>query len=781
MTDSSPHGETAALGRDAHGGPAAEINRRLRALRTRLGTIRIQLPAAIALLSVVATIGLGITAAWVSSDALREEVEAKLSALAETRATQLSSYFDSIREDLAVVARHPETAAAIRVFSDAYHALDAPRESLQRIFIEENPYPLGERAKLVEIDGESSYAEPHRQYHPWFRELLERRGYYDIFLFDNEGNLVYTVLKEADFATNLVYGTWRDTGLGRVFRDARDAGVGRQIFDDFEAYAPSSDAPASFIAEKVVDGRGEIIGVLAFQMPIDRINALMQASTGMGETGETYIVGRDGLMRSDSRFSSQSTILNTTVETVAVEHALAGRSSITEVTDYRGERVISAYLPFDFLGSRWAILAEVDHAEFVRPIERLRGVLFLAIGLVAAGAVAFGVPFSRRLAVPMADISQISERMAGGDLEISVPHSRRKDEIGGLARAIEVFRDKVRESEKLRAEADQAREEKQKREAERAEAEARDREERERLEREAREAREQERLELANGFEQRMNEAIERLSEAARELEVASEQMTSVSSRTEEESVSTASVSGQANGAVQTVASAAEEMATSINDIGKQIAEAAEVSREAVEQMKSAGTQMEALASSTGEVERVVQYVSDIAEQTNLLALNATIEAARAGEAGKGFAVVASEVKQLANQAATATAEISQKIGDMRGASQSVQGAVSETGDVISRLDKISGAVAATIEQQTAATSEISKSASEAARGTETVGSSIETVRDLARDTGRAADSVSSASGQIGKQVEVLRSQVGVLLDDIRSGEGAKNEAGSAA
>src|SRR3990172_6976391 len=216
-----------------------------------------------------------------------------------------------------------------------------------------------------------------------------------------DGDVIYTVFKELDFASNVLYGQWKDTDLGKVFRAARDnARPGFVAFSDFQAYAPSNGAAASFMATPILED-GRLIGVLAFQMPVGRINRLMQATAGMGESGETYLVGGDQLMRSDSRFSKESTILKTKIETETVKRALAGEQGVENVRDYRGGEGVSAYLPIDFQGVRWAVIAEVDTSEAFAAVAEMRNTSLIGgvVVLVVIGSI--GVFFARAITRPI--------------------------------------------------------------------------------------------------------------------------------------------------------------------------------------------------------------------------------------------------------------------------------------------------------------------------------------------------------------------------------------------
>jgi hypothetical protein len=260
------------------------------------------------------------------------------------------------------------------------------QDRVRRAYVEENPHPDGFRLNLDSAEDDSPYSELHARMHPDARLFVTERGYYDFFLISPSGDILYSVEKETDFATNLRSGPWSETGLGRAFREvSKDPGRGDVVLTDMEPYEPSGDEPAIFMATALVDGEDNFLGVIAFQLPTSGIMGIMNYTSGMGETGETYLVGQDLLMRSDSRFSDQSTVLAQVVDTPTVARALAGEQGVDYVADYRGVEVMSVYLPLDFGAGRWALMAEIDRAEIEQraALERpgLSGALLFIYGL----------------------------------------------------------------------------------------------------------------------------------------------------------------------------------------------------------------------------------------------------------------------------------------------------------------------------------------------------------------------------------------------------------------
>lgn len=356
----------------------------------------------------------------------------------------------SIERDLVSLAASSMTQNALLWFSEAWEELgDQPTRQLQRHYVTENPHPTGQKEKLDDANDGSSYSDIHALYHPKFRKFLEERGYYDIFLFDPDGNLIYTVFKELDYATNLMSGQWRDSDLGNAFRAARDNPVADdRSFFDFHPYAPSHGAPASFISTPVLDEDGELLGVLAFQMPIDQLDTMLQFTEGLGATGETFLVGQDYLMRSNSRFADGPTMLNRRVDTDTVRRALAGDHGVEPDVDSQGNPVISAFGPFDFEGTRWALLAQMSTSEVMEPVDQLAINMLMEAAVVAAVLLMLGVLLGRSIVEPLQRIlGAISELAKGNQTEIQ--GDQRADEIGDLARAMRQVYEKGVEAARL--------------------------------------------------------------------------------------------------------------------------------------------------------------------------------------------------------------------------------------------------------------------------------------------------------------------------------------------
>jgi methyl-accepting chemotaxis protein len=281
------------------------------------------------------------------------------------RQAALEDYLKSMASDVRAASESPRVVEAMEKLNFAWktYGLDA-RRVLPRLYIEENPAPPNERAQLLEAGDGSYYSQYHREFHAWARRFLDHFGYYDAFLINPRGDIIYSVAKEDDFATNLKTGPYHKSPLADVFRHAAHERSAKVDFSDFARYAPSGGDPAAFAAHAITKG-GKVIGVFAVQIPAEPINELMHFTAGMGATGETYLVGEDGLMRSQSRFIETPSLLEVRVDNASVQDGRIGQSGAHVVKDYRGIAVLSVYAPVDFGGQRWILLAEIDRDEAV--------------------------------------------------------------------------------------------------------------------------------------------------------------------------------------------------------------------------------------------------------------------------------------------------------------------------------------------------------------------------------------------------------------------------------
>jgi methyl-accepting chemotaxis protein len=368
----------------------------------------------------------------------------------------------------------------------------------------------------------------------------------------------------------------------------------------------------------------------------------------------------------------------------------------------------------------------------------------IAAGLVLLLALAVSMFVARGITTPLQRMTGAMKDLAGGKLDVEVPGIGRRDEVGEMADAVEVFKNNASARQGL--------------EAEQKETEAR-----------AVARRKADMDGLANEFEGAVGQIVETVSSASSELEASAGTLTSTAERAQELTTMVAAASEEASTNVQSVASATEEMASSVNEISRQVQESARMAGEAVDQARTTNDRVGELSKAAARIGDVVELINTIAGQTNLLALNATIEAARAGESGRGFAVVASEVKALAEQTAKATGEIGQQISGIQAATQESVNAIKEISGTIEKLSEISSAIAAAVEQQGAATQEISRNVQQAAHGTQQVSSHITDVQRGASETGSASSLVHSAARSLSGESNRLKLEVGKFLNSVRA------------
>jgi methyl-accepting chemotaxis protein len=379
---------------------------------------------------------------------LLEQSEAKLQAIISLQAERVSDFFSNLDRDLTLRSQDYVVAEALSAFSSAFAEYTNPLDELQRIYIHDNPHPNGEKDALVSTGTGSSYDRTHTQYHPYFDALQNAAGYYDVFLFDTDGNLVYSVFKELDYATNLLTGEWADTGLGRVFKQANATSKDDPtVFDDFAPYGPSYGAAAAFFARPVFNGVGERIGVLAFQAPIDAINDMMSSIDGVSGVRDALLVGSDGLQRNDSKHTEEDDVLKTRIVAEYISDGIAGGSGFLQGSTEAGEDLLISYRPIELFGERWVVVANSTTTELVKNVSTAMWNAALVACLAIFVAMVVMLRFSRSVSQPLIFLSKALKSIAEKDFDIEVPARQRGDEIGHIADSVEAFRIKLRIAE----------------------------------------------------------------------------------------------------------------------------------------------------------------------------------------------------------------------------------------------------------------------------------------------------------------------------------------------
>jgi methyl-accepting chemotaxis protein len=499
-----------------------------------------------------------------------------------------------------------------------------------------------------------------------------------------------------------------------------------------------STTPVVTAAATVKNG-DEVAGILYAVISLDYFNKRFVAPIAVGETGRALVFNKAGkaVIHPDA-----DTIMQLEIGSlVAGDDRYSGDALLTDYVDATTDRK-AAVVTMDGLG--WTIVVDADQEEIDAPGWNVGLTnLGLSAGLLLILTVAIAV-ILERIIRPLRKITTVMGQLAEGDTSVDVPALGRSDEIGEMATAVDVFKKNAIRMDEMQAEKEQA-------------------------EHRAQEEKRQSMNKMAESFEQSVMEVVDNVSSAAGELQFTAESMSSTAEETSHQAAAVSSASNQATANVQTVATAAEEMSASIAEISRQVGQSARIAAKAVDDTRKTTATVRGLEEAAQRIGEIVTLINDIAGQTNLLALNATIEAARAGEAGKGFAVVAQEVKNLANQTAKATEDISQQIASIQDETRGTVEAIDGIMSVIGEISDISTTIASAVDQQGASTREIARNVQEAARGTQEVNNKIEQVSSAAGESGSAAGKVLNSSGNLSEQSDRLQEQVANFLKRIRT------------
>ncbi|MDH5516857.1 MAG: methyl-accepting chemotaxis protein [Gammaproteobacteria bacterium] len=708
--------------------------------------------------SLLSIISVAVISVNVANSALNDESFNKLTAVREIKAGQIEDYFSTIRNQIETFSENRMIVSAMKDFRRSFHSVtdelrlsntqvnnldsrlknyysnnylaklsnnlghsvsigdyypvDLKVRVLQDLYISSNSNEMGSKNKLTAADDNSDYSRHHKVYHPVINNYLTKFGYYDIFLVDpDSGHIVYSVYKEADYATSLTTGPYKNSNFADVVRAASNASKGSFVkMVDFKPYEPSYNAPASFIASPVYDGN-TMVGVAVFQMPVAAINAVMTnhnkwKDIGLGESGETYLVGEDFKLKNESRFlvedkegyfelmkqvgmdktdlaeikSSGTAIGRQTVRTDATLAAISGKTDAVIVDDYRGVSVLSAYRPLNIKDVKWAIMSEIDEAEAFAAAYTMRDYIVIT-ALVILGLVALvAVWFSRSMiARPMNEMLAAVDdlREGDGDLTYRLPDFG-QDEIGRTARSI-------------------------------------------------------------NGFVERMQGILIDISSAVDNMASASEE------------VSATAQSLSQNASEQ--AASVEETSASLEQMNASITQNAENSKTTDSMATAASTQAEEGGGAVGETVAAMKqiadkigFIEDIAYKTNLLALNAAIEAARAGEHGKGFAVVADEVRKLAERSQSSAEEISDLAGNSVKVAEHAGNLIHE---IVPNIKKTADLV-----------QEISAASEEQAAGVGQINGAMEQLDKSAQQGAASSEELAATSEEMSSQVQQIQDQL---------------------
>lgn len=602
----------------------------------------------------------------------------------------LENWFEGTASDVELMGVNPTVIEAVQGFASAWDSLGENRErQLQQHYIAQNVYPTGEKHRLDAAEDGSFYSKMHALYHPYLRTVLETNAYYDMFLFDADGNLIYSVYKESDFATNFNTGAFAKSGLGDAFRRARRSSHSEVHFVDFTPYAPSAGAAAAFMSTPIFNAAGDLIGVYAVQLPIGVIQALLDRSAEGADMDHVYLVGDDGLLRSEVVMAESTFKVLDPVEGEFAKASIEDSSEHVSFNslDSHGNSVVSAAAPVHIMGASWRTIAEKSRAAVLGPLTQMRDMMLIGSAVALVLLSALGWMFSRSITKPASDLEQNLRRIAAEDFDFDIDGTDRGDEFGNSARALADLKASLEAAREMDEEVRRKSHEQQ--------------EVVEKLTTGLRElstgnlacklkeplAREFEPLrENFNTSLDTLNELIVEVIESCKSITSQSNEISksadNLSNRTENQAATleeTAAALDQLTDGVKQAAQSAKE----VEEIVADARGSAETGKKVVDDAVAA---MEEIEESSNQISEIISVIDDIAFQTNLLALNAGVEAGRAGDAGKGFAVVASEVGSLAQRSSDAAKAIKKLISNSaRQVSKGVKN-VSDTGEAISAI-----------------------------------------------------------------------------------------------
>ena len=711
-----------------------------------LNQIAFRLPVLMIGLAIVASAVVAFLGYNTSDKALTEASKSQLALVAQARRDAL--YEKLVRVDTDIKRLVDSNAMRIAL-SDLHSAIGSLEDDRPDIlsYYQQAGLSRDERITLSGDGNKTVYSWRHTQVHPDFVASLKGGDYGDILLFDAEGNVIYSVVKGAEFLRNIKESAIANSVLPAQYEKAMTLQKGEVLYSDFTVYGPAGDDPSIFVSTPVFIesfGTKTRSGVIAIRLNAKFFDVVLQNRDNMGKTGQTYLTKYDGTILSNKPLANVSTSMSAKVDASVVKQVtddLAANGNKLGFSDANNQFVLGIPLGIDQIPA--LIVAETSVDEALAAVNDLAWDILISGFVVIVVVAVVGIFVARSISTPLNRLSKNLSEIADGDLGVEVESARRKDEIGDIGRAVVSFQANLIRAKEL--DEQQGREQKE------------------------REDRVRRVEELNENFDVGVRDILTSVSDAGGNLESTAKSMATISEQTNTEAQTVSSASEQSLMNLQAVAGAAEELSATVGEIDREVRRSADTSRQAAEKASAAEVSVNGLMEAAQRIGEVVSLINDIADQTNLLALNATIEAARAGEAGKGFAVVASEVKGLANQTGQATGEISVQIQSVQAETEKAVAAIKEISEVIADVNQATTAIASAVEEQAVTATDISSNIQQVTSGSSEVAQAITRVSMIAGDAGQEAENVLSSAQQLTTQSDQLKAMVVQYLENIRA------------